>query len=41
MSDGVTIEEAITNGLDAIRGWIEPMRAEGRPIPTPTPLCGA
>lgn len=36
MSDGETIEEAITNGLDAMRGWIEAMRAEGHPIPKPT-----
>ena len=35
MSDGATIEEAITNGLDAMRGWIEAMRAEGHPIPAP------
>lgn len=43
MSDGETIEEAITNGLDAIRGWINAMRAEGHPIPAPTrhePLAG-
>jgi antitoxin HicB len=36
MSDGETIEEAITNGIDAMRGWIEAMRAEGHPIPAPT-----
>jgi predicted RNase H-like HicB family nuclease len=36
MSDGETIEDAITNGLDAMRGWIEAMRAEGHPIPAPT-----
>ena len=36
MSDGKTIEEAITNGLDAMRDWIEAMRAEGHPIPAPT-----
>ena len=35
MSDGATIEEAITSGLDAMRGWIEAMRAEGHPIPAP------
>jgi antitoxin HicB len=29
MSDGATIEEAITNGLDAMRSWIEAMRADG------------
>jgi antitoxin HicB len=32
-SDGATIEEAITNGLDAMRGWIDAIRAEGHPIP--------
>lgn len=35
MSDGATVEEAITNGVDAMRGWIEAMRAEGHPIPEP------
>jgi antitoxin HicB len=33
MSDGATIEQAITNGVDAMRGWVEAMRAEGHPIP--------
>jgi predicted RNase H-like HicB family nuclease len=35
MSGGATIKEAITNGIDAMRGWIEAMRAEGHPIPAP------
>lgn len=35
MSDGETVEEAIVNGVDAMRGWIEAMRAEGHPIPPP------
>lgn len=35
MSDGDTVEEAIINGVDAMRGWIEAMRAEGHPIPMP------
>lgn len=35
MSDGETIEETIAHGIDAMRGWIEAMRAEGHPIPTP------
>jgi antitoxin HicB len=35
MSDGATIEEAITNGIDAMRGWIKAMRAEGHPIRAP------
>jgi antitoxin HicB len=41
MSDGETIEEAITNGVDAMRGWIEAMRAEGHPIPAPTRSAAA
>jgi antitoxin HicB len=41
MSDGATIEEAITNGIDAMRGWIEAMRAEGHPIPAPTRSAAA
>ena len=41
MSDGATIEDAITNGLDAMRGWIEAMRAEGHPIPAPTRSAAA
>jgi predicted RNase H-like HicB family nuclease len=28
MSDGKTIEEVIAHGIDAMRGWIEAMRAE-------------
>jgi len=36
MSDGETIEEAIANGIEGMRGWIEAMRAEGHPIPAPT-----
>jgi antitoxin HicB len=35
MSDGETIEETIVYGVDAMRGWIEAMRAEGHPIPRP------
>jgi antitoxin HicB len=35
MSDGETIEEAIANGIEAMQGWIEAMRAEGHPIPQP------
>jgi len=41
MSDGKTIEEAITNGIDALRGWIEAIRAEGHPIPEPTRSAAA
>jgi antitoxin HicB len=32
MSDGETIAEAIKNGVDAMRGWMEAMRAAGHPI---------
>jgi predicted RNase H-like HicB family nuclease len=32
MSDGGTIEAAITNGIHAMLGWIEAMRA-GHPVP--------
>jgi antitoxin HicB len=36
MSDGETIEEAISNGADAKRCWIAAMREAGRPIPPPS-----
>ena len=35
MSDGDTVQEAIENGVDAMRGWLEAMREEGYPIPEP------
>ena len=35
MSDGETVEAAIVNGVEAMRGGIEAMRAEGHPIPRP------
>ena len=35
MSDGETIQEAITNGRDAVRCWIEVARANGDEIPAP------
>jgi len=42
MSDDETIDETIANGVDAMRGWIEAMRAEGHPIPEPArPLVAA
>jgi predicted RNase H-like HicB family nuclease len=41
MSDGATIEEAIPNGIDAMRGWTPVMRAEGHPIPAPTRSAAA
>ena len=40
-SDAATIAEAITNGIDAMRGWIEAMRAEGHPLPAPTRSAAA
>jgi antitoxin HicB len=36
MSDGETPEEALSNGADALRCWIEAMREAGRPIPAPS-----
>ena len=35
MSDGETIQEAIENGRDAVRSWIEMARAHGDEIPAP------
>lgn len=34
-SDGDTVEEAIVNGVEAMEGWIEAVRAEGHPVPEP------
>jgi antitoxin HicB len=36
MSDGDTIEEAITNGKDAIEEWIEVSKKLGKEIPAPS-----
>jgi antitoxin HicB len=36
MSDGETVEEAITNGMAAQRDWIAAMVEAGRPVPPPT-----
>ena len=36
MSDGATPEEALHNGADAVRCWIEAMREAGRRIPAPS-----
>ena len=33
MSDGETIQEAIENGKDAVRCWIETARSHGNPAP--------
>jgi len=41
MSDGETIEEAIANGQDAKRCWIDAMREAGRRIPPPSAEPGA
>jgi antitoxin HicB len=41
MSDGETVEEAILNGIEAMMGWIEAMRAEGHPIPHPAQSAAA
>jgi antitoxin HicB len=35
MSDGETPEDALANGSDALRAWIDAMRAAGRGIPAP------
>jgi len=36
MSDGATPEEALRNGADAVRCWIEAMREARRPVPCPS-----
>lgn len=36
MSDGETVEDAIANGEDAKRCWIEAMREAGRSVPSPS-----
>jgi antitoxin HicB len=41
MSDGTGIEAALTNGVDAMRGWTPAMRAEGHPIHAPTRSAAA
>jgi antitoxin HicB len=38
MSDGETIEEAITNGREAVSCWIAAAKATGREIPKPGTL---
>ena len=35
MSDGETIQEAIENGRDAVRSWIEAAKTHGGEIPAP------
>ena len=36
MSDGETVEEAISNGAEAKRDWISAMHQAGRALPPPT-----
>ncbi|MBM3532808.1 MAG: type II toxin-antitoxin system HicB family antitoxin [Alphaproteobacteria bacterium] len=36
ISDGDTPEEAIRNGVDAVRSWIKTAKASGDPIPKPS-----
>jgi antitoxin HicB len=36
LSDGETIEEAITNGADAVRSWVDTAREFGDPVPPPS-----
>ena len=36
LSDGETIEDAIENGADALRSWIETAREFGDPVPPPS-----
>lgn len=36
MADGATPEEAIREGGDAMRSWLETARRHGDPIPSPT-----
>ena len=36
MSDGETIEEAVTHGKDAMDGWIDACKKLGRPVPSPS-----
>lgn len=38
MSDGDTIEEAILNGQDAVKCWIDAAKKSGRAIPQPGTL---
>lgn len=38
MSDGETIDEAVTNGADAVRCWVGAMREAGRPVPPPSAM---
>jgi len=35
LSDGETVEQAITHGREAFQSWIESMIEDGKPIPRP------
>jgi predicted RNase H-like HicB family nuclease len=35
MSDGETVDEAIANGREAFRAWMESLIEDGKPIPEP------
>ena len=35
MSDGKTVEEAIANGLDAVKAWVLTAREFGDAVPSP------
>lgn len=41
MSDGETLQEAITNGYDAVEDWLEVRRHWGQQIPKPLFKIGA
>jgi predicted RNase H-like HicB family nuclease len=37
---GLTYEEAVRQGQDAIESWIDAQRASGRPVPPPRIFAG-
>lgn len=41
VTHGVTYEEAVRQGQEAIESWIEANRAWGRPIPAPQTVASA
>lgn len=40
ISDGPTVEEALSNVKEAIQGFIEDMKADGEPIPRDIEIIG-
>ena len=40
ISDGRTVEEALSNVREAIQGFIEDMKADGEPIPKDIEIIG-